>query len=587
MNQKLGKTAKQEIRTAMQGLSGSAASQQKKHLAELYGCSESYIYGLTEDMRRSTRKKRSDAGKRKFELVPGTDFYEVAALVVGGKLDPDQALLTAKANGHDNLPSLATTQRLFREEGINRKQLHTGRRNHRRFEADAPLALVQIDCTALKVRWKDIKTRRILRIEGIDKNHPQLDAGKIRVWQIMAVDDHSRRRFFRYVTTSHITSRHMVSFFAELCQEWGVPVAVYTDNGPEFMGFFAKAPTILNSIPAVRDTGGFEHKKHAPNNPQASGKVEVAHKWAEKMDRYIGLAIDKGINVTSDNLDGFSHSLCRNYNEVHVHRTTGQTPMARWHGTLVTRRTLSAAVIESALLFEEAENRRLTETMTVRVGKTDYRLPVRDEKGNLAPWRVGMKLSVIVPHELDEIFVTLPNNQEYSVDKVIATADAAGEFKTLPQSQTEARTKELKAHHAANNKAAKEKRATTGEVYQIPHFNHEIAIPETNIRHFPHPEIAVTAEQLAEAVPVPIAGNAGDSPATDAKRRENVAYTGRPVIYWQAVSEYSDRFATKDEAKNFLLTLFPDREGELPETEVVAAIDRYFSPNEEVLRLVG
>src|SRR5690606_16878880 len=121
------------------------------------------------------------------------------------------------------------------------------------------------------------------------------DQTKLRVWQIMAVDDHSRRRFLRYVVCHHITSRHMVAFCCELFCEWGLPLRVYTDNGPEFKGFFAKAARIIASIPAISESGGYEHFTHAPGNPQASGKVEVAHQWAEKMDRYIGLAEQRGL----------------------------------------------------------------------------------------------------------------------------------------------------------------------------------------------------------------------------------------------------------------------------------------------------
>ena len=204
--------------------------------------------------------------------------------MIGGKLDPDEALRTAKANGHEDLPSLAHFQKLLREHELNRKARREGRRNHRRFEAAAPLEMVQIDSTALKVRWIDVNTRRIQQIVGIDKNHPNLDERKLRVWQIMAVDDHSRRRFLKYVTTHHITSADMVRFCCDLFCEWGVPKMLYTDNGPEFKALFAQAIRILSSMPAIRESGGLEHKTHAPNNPQASGKVDAAEQWLRAHD---------------------------------------------------------------------------------------------------------------------------------------------------------------------------------------------------------------------------------------------------------------------------------------------------------------
>ncbi len=577
----------------MTGLVGSAASAESERLAEIYGVTASYIYRMTEELRRGQRKKRSDAGRRRFDIVAGTDTFEAAALVLGGKLDPDQALLTAKANGHDNLPSLATMQRLLRERQLDRKSRKTGRRNHRRFEAEAPLDLIQIDCTALKVRWKDVKTRRILRIEGIDKNHPQMDAGKIRVWQIMAIDDHSRRRFMRYVVANHITSRDMVRFCCELFCEWGVPTLIYTDNGPEFKAFFAKAIKIINSIAAISATGGCEHFTHMPNNPQATGKVEVAHLWAEKMDRYIGLAEQRGMEVTVDKLDMFAESICRNYNEVRVHRETGETPLARWHGKRILTRLLPGEVIQAALLFDEAE-RTLTDTMTVRVGKIDYRIPARDAAtGKASPFRVGMRLSVIVPHEIDMIFVTLSNGEQYEIDKEISTADVALQYKTAAPSEAEVLTKTLRAHHEEKNREAKAKKKLTGEVYQVPHFNHEIAVPDTNIHHFPHTRVVVTAEELGQVVPVPT--RSADTPVRTSdiaaaqadKSVRTPAYVGKPITYWQAVAEYSDKFSTKDDAKSFLLELFPGEAGEVPVTQVEAAIDSLTAPHEEGLRLVG
>lgn len=62
---------------------------------------------------------------------------------------------------------------------------------------------------------------------------------------------------------------------------------------------------------------------------------------------------------------------------------------------------------------------------------------------------------------------------------------------------------------------------------------------------------------------------------------ERVAYVGRPVGYWECVSEFVDRFADKQAAKDFLMTLFPNTEGTVPVTEVEAAIDRYLNPQKE------
>jgi len=589
MNQKSGSTAKEEIRAAMNGLVHAAAKAEAVRLADIHNLSVPYIYEITADLR-PRRKKRSDAGTRKYEFAEGTDTWEAAKLVIGAKLDPDQALLTVKANGHTNVPALGYFQKMLRESEIDRKRLRSGRRNHRRHEAEAPLDRVQIDSSALKVRWLDYKTRRIVKIEGIDKNHPQLDATKIQVWQIVAVDDHSRRRFVKYLPTHHIQSRDMVVFFCDLCVAWGgVPRVIYTDNGPEFNRFFAQAVKILSSL--LKDMGGFEHEQHAPLNAQATGKVEVAHQWVEKMNKYIGLAQVRGIDVTLDHLQPFADAICRDYNEVQVHRSTGQSPAARWFGTQMLARVLPAETIKAALLFENGD-RRITSEMTVEIGKIKYRLPVRHpETGELSGLKAGMKVHVVVPDMLDEIFITLPNGGELAVNKDIATPDVAGQVKSPQPSQGELITKRLAEEFKADNKAAKELKKLTGETYQVPFLNHEIEVPQTNVHHFPHPSIAVTAEQVADATPVPmdeVTGTQAPSPALDSATsktsrtsRTSQTYSGRPLTFWDALGEFKDRFASITEAKDFLMTLFPNTEGTRPVTEVEAAIDTHFNPQQE------
>lgn len=594
MNQRISETAKKEIIDAMDGLTGTIASTTAETLSPIYNVSTKYIYRLSAHVR-PRRKRRSDHGRRKFTIEPGTDTFEAAALVLGAKLKPEAALLTAKANGHEQLPSLYKLQSLLRENGLNGKRRKSGARNHRRWEAAAPLDLIQIDCTALKVRWKDIKTRRILRIDGIDKNHPQMDRNKLRVWQIMAVDDHSRRRFLRYVACGHITSRHMVLFCCELFCEWGLSKKVYTDNGPEFKGFFAKAMNILNSVPAIAETGGIEHFTHMPNNPQASGKVENAHRWAEDMDRYVGLAEQKGLEIDETILNQFADSICANYNASHVNRSTGQRPIDRWFGTAVTRRMLPGEMIRSALLFDEAE-RKVSESMTVRVGKIEYRLPSRDAAGKAAPWRPGMKISVIAPHELDLIFVTLENGDEYEVEKVIATPDVAGDYKSAMPTGAEQLAKELKEHHEQKNREAREKKQLTGEVYQVPFYNHEIAADATNLRHFPHAETAITVDDIASVVPVPL-GSADTPVRTSQDATENTSpvsglsspvYQGKRIDYWAAVKQFSASFdGGIDEAKEFLLEMFPATEGEIAVTAIEAAIDARHQIHTGGLRAVG
>lgn len=554
-NNRLGEIAIQEIRESMRGLTGKPAKQQAVRMAELHGVGWQRIYSLTEDLR-PKRKPRADKGKRTYEIVEGTDVWKAAELVINDKLDPDQALLTCKVRGVTNLPTLETFRRMLAEKGLGKKQRRASKRAFRSWEAAFPGEMFQIDVTALKVRWQDEKTRRILRIDGVDKNHPQMDESKLRVWQIMLVDDHSRRRFLRYVTTTHITSREMVRFECEAFSELGIPHKLYTDNGSEFKGHHTKAQKILNSL--LKDDGGYQHLTHAPGNSQASGKVENAHKWAEKMDRYVGLAVTEGQIVEIEDLNRFAVEVCEDYNN-RKHRVTGETPMARWHSTRVLVRKLDPAIIESALLSEEV-TRVLDASMTIAVNNAVYLIPSFDPKTKTpSPFVnfIGQPVKVTVPPNIDVIYLRLPDGSEYEVIKVLATAEKAGKFRSTADSNAETLKKRLKETRKESIKAAKTKQKQTGEIVPVPHYNVKIEQPATNISRFPQAERVVSAEEINKIVPVAIP-----------------AYQGRDIGYWEAVAEFSRHFAGVDETKEFMLGLFQGMEGTQPAAEIEEAIER-------------
>jgi Integrase core domain. len=546
-NKLLGNDAIEEIRASMKNLRGSDAKQMAVRLAELYGVTWQHIYKITKDLR-PAQKTRSDKGRRTWKLEEGTDVWKAAQLVIVDKLDPDQALLTCEVRGYTNLPKLATFRQLLREHGLGKEQRRLAKRPHRLWESEFPGEMYQIDVTALKVRWEDEKTRRILRIEGVDKNHPNPGENKIRVWQIMATDDHARRRFLRYVGTTHITSRIMVEFECELFSKWGIPRKLYTDNGAEFKGYHTRAEKILNKI--LENEGGYEHVKHAPGNSQASGKVEVAHKWAEKMDRYVGLAISEGQKVTIEDLNPFADEICRHYNEVHVHRVTGETPIKRWYSKHTVIRKLPEEIIQSALLSDEFEA-LLDASMTVAHKGVIYRVPGQQPFINY----IGQKVTIVVPPNIDLLLIKLPSSEDFiEIEKVIATADKAGDYKSHAENTAQKLTKRLKETRKEDIKAIKAKNKQTGEIAPVPHFNVPIAIPETNVTHFPHPERVISVEEVAAVTPVP------------------QSIYAKEISYWEAVAKFSDRFAHIDECKEFLSTIFGDGEV-IAETDIEAAIE--------------
>lgn len=588
MNQKLGSTAKAEIRTATQGLVGTALKQEVERLATVHPVSKKYIYGMTKDQRQGNRKPRADKGKRTFELVEGTDVWYAAQLVIHDKLDPDLALLTAKTRGYTKLPTLEYFRQMLAEVGLGKKQRRNPKGAFRSWEAEFPGEIFQIDCTALKIRWQDEKTRRIQKIEGVDKNHPQMDPTKIQVWQILLKDDHSRRVFLRYITARAITSNEMVRFMCEAYNELGVPQKLYTDQGGEFKGRHKQALSILNALPTIKETGGYKHIPHAAGNSKATGKVENGHKWAEKMDRLVGLAITEGQTVTVDTLNLFAERICIFYNN-RVHSTTNQSPMVRWHNKRIVVRKLPADIIESALLSDQFEC-TLDASMTVTFNKIAYKVP------GVAPFvdYVGQRVQVVIPPAIDVILLTLPNSGgEYEIEKILATADKAGEFKSVADSTAQELTKRLKTTRKADVKAIRDKSKQTGEIAPVPHLNVEIEQPVTNIHAFPQAERTATREELERIVPLPmVTGHRSQETGSDLSpvtSHSSPAYTGRDMGYWQAVTEYAHLFEGGIvEAKQFLLGIFPETKGTVLSLDIESAIDTRFTQEEPIrLRSVG
>src|SRR5690606_34127153 len=152
------------------------------------------------------------------------------------------------------------------------------------------------------------------------------------------------------------------------------------------------------------------------------------------------LAIREGQSMDLDGLNRFADRICDEYNH-RMHRTTGQTPIERWHSVRVDLRKLPAEVVESALLSEEFEA-KLNADMTVADGKGKrYKVPGERPFVDY----IGKKVSVVIPANIDIILLTLPDHSEWELQKVLHTADVAGEYKRAADTEAEQLKKALKA----------------------------------------------------------------------------------------------------------------------------------------------
>lgn len=542
----------------MQGLSGTPAKQMAVRLAEDNKVSEQHVYELTKALR-PERKKRADAGTTKWRLEEGTDLWRAAQYVIVDNHDPDLALMTAKTrierdeSRPANLPSVGMFQKILKKHGLNRKQRKSAVRAYRRFEAEFPGQMYQIDVTALKERFQDLKTRKIVRIsdKDVNENHPLDNPNKVPVWQIMLSDDYSRRRYLKYVATDKITSDDIVKFLLEVYCEWGLPHVLYTDNGAEFKGRHTEAVKFFQKI--TQAEGGYEHWTHKPYNAQATGKVEIAHQFVEKMNKLIGTAIREGREITMPLLDRFAANLMTYYNKVRIHRATGQTPWARWYSKRAVIRRLPAEVVKSALLCDKFDS-RIIPSMEIERGTVKYKLP-SDPFVNYPNY----KIKVIIPNDIDYIIVGIIGKNkeiidEFIVDKVISTPDLAGDFHQHAESIAQNFTKRLHETRKTEVVGIKQQTKLTGEIAPLPFVDIAVEPERSTVRNFPHAEIQITAETVAAVAVVP-----------------SQLVAAKEMSYWEAVATFADRFDDVDDAKEFFKTIFGDGEV-IAEIEIETAI---------------
>lgn len=511
-NQILDNFALCEISESMKGLRGASAKQMAVRLAEKHGCTWQHVYKITETVR-PARKTRADKNKFAFNLIEGTDAWRAAQYVLIDRLDPALALLTAKQrieqeNRQPALPSLKTFREMLKRYGLNKTKRQSDARPHRRFQSDLPGLIFQCDVTGLKERWLNVTSRAILKIPEteINPNHPNTNPNLMPVWTLMLIDDFSRRRFCRYVAAVKVTSDHVVEFLLEAYKTLCVPHQLYTDNGAEFQGRHATAARILNKI--LEDAGGYAHVRHAAHNAQATGKVEVAHQWSEKMNRLIGMAQREGRAITLELLNVFADAICVDYNEVNVHRETGQTPLERWHSKRASLRRLSPDVLSAAFLARHFTV-KLNHDMTLKIPQFGrFQVPgIRPFVGF-----AGQKCDVYFPPEVDFFVLVLPDHADankrsaFEIEKIVFAPDVAGDFKTVAETPAQQIVKRMRDTRKEEVAAIKAARQTTGQIAPIPFIDSQPKIAKsTNVRRFPEKVREIQPAEVAAVVPVNVA----------------------------------------------------------------------------------
>lgn len=443
-NQLLSPSDIRDICAAMAGLAGPQAMAEARSLAGFYGVRIVRIYEVSRGVR-PQRKKRSDSGRRKYHLMESDALKFAAELVVNQDLTPELALLVMRENsgtlGEMDI-SLGTFRNYLREHGISRRQARNNRPPHRTFEAEFPGQIFQFDISGVKERWVDVRTRAIHKVSVLDvsKNHPNRAVNRIPLWKFTVVDDHSRKKFVRFVACPKPNTVHVVDFLREAFERLGLPIMLYTDNDSAIVNKRTlRGARFLNE--AFKSSGGFTMLRHMPGNPQATGKVERAHRIVEEYEKLIGVKTEFGNQPHIDALNRFADWIAARYNS-RPHSVTRVSPDAAFRATTNPFRKIDPAQFDAAFKARDLSC-RVARDVTITVDGVRYQLPRRaaDPFNHLA--ETGQRVEVYWLDEENFFACVTPTGEEYVVEKTVARADTALDYRELPETRAEKTRKEL------------------------------------------------------------------------------------------------------------------------------------------------
>ena len=454
---KLSPSDQQDICAAMAGLVGAQAMAEANVLAGFYGVRVVRIYEVSRRVR-PQRKKRTDTGRRKHDLM-GSDALKFAAeLVVNQNLAPELALLVMRENA-DTLGevdiNVATFRKYLREHGISRTQARLNRAPHRTFEAEFPGQIFQFDISGVKERWVDIKTRSIHKVSVLEvsKNHSNRRMDRVPLWKFTVVDDKSRKKFLRFVACPKPNTVHVVDFLREAFLRLGLPVMLYTDNDSVIVNKRTlRGARFLDA--AFKDSGGFELLRHMPGNPQATGKVERAHRIVEEYEKLIGVKIEFGSQPHIDALNRFADWIAARYNS-RPHSVTRISPDAAFRATANPYRKIDPAQFDAAFKARDLSC-KVARDVTIMVDSVRYQLSRREADPFNMLAETGQRLEVYWLDEEEFFACVTPAGEEYIVEKIPAKADLALDYRNLPETHAERTRKELQRSQKERIRGMKE-----------------------------------------------------------------------------------------------------------------------------------
>lgn len=561
---KLSESDKQEICRAMAGLSGRKAAAEARTLADFYGVHPARIYDAARSVR-PERKRRSDAGSRKVDLLANSATRAVSEFVANQKVSPELATLVVRANpdlfGEMPDVSQATIRRYLRDHGLSRAQAKESVITYRPFEAKFPGEIFQFDISGVKERWMDVKTRRIHKVGVLDvsKNHPNTRTDRVPVWKFTLIDDKSRKKFVRFVACPKANTVHVVDFLREAFLELGLPQKLYTDNDSVIVNKRTmRGAGFLNE--AFKDSGGFTLIQHTPGSPQATGKVERTHQTIEEYERLIGVKAEFGTAVTIEQLNRFAVLVCERQNS-RICKATGRVPDLAFRSTANPYRRIDPAQFDAAFKGRDLSV-RVAADVTISIDGIKYQLSRRDEFPFTELAAAKQKVEVYWLDEDEQFGLITPTGDKFIIEKVVAAADASGEFKALPETRQTRNRRLVKDSQKETIRAVKERRKANKDaeidapVFIVPGLDTaafgEAAPQSEKVLEFPRTVVDGDAEKLDDLT----FGLASERPAAS-----------RRLDSWAALEFLQAEFGVPevpcealDAAKAWLRDLYADKD---------------------------
>ncbi len=406
---------RQEIEQEMFGLVGTEAKIKAGYLAAKMGFDISRIYHYSKSVRPG-RQKRKDQGI--LRAVSDEDLKQLLVYTVQHDFSAPHLAMVAEENGININPG--TYNRILRKKRLSRRENKINLQPFRRWEAEYPNQLHQIDSTVAQQFYLDDDGS--VGYESPSQRYKNKAGNrKPRLVLIQVIDDHSRVKYARFTLGNHYLAwmealynfwiKKSVNYFPA----YGLCKILYSDNDSVIKSKrFTKAMEKL----------GVKIQTHEVGNSQAKGKVENGFRVLQEFEKVTKIKKWSSLDEANEALFDFLIW----YNS-RPHSSTKERPFERW--LKIDPATLVNAPGEELfnLLHLDFCTRLIHADLHVEMFGKQFQLPRRQPFVNY----VGKRVEICwYPRDDERIFVII-EEKDYEILYSKPDVHAVGEFKHVMQ----------------------------------------------------------------------------------------------------------------------------------------------------------